>query len=170
MFSKRYFLLFFLALALLPSCKKTEVAYPDVTHEWKDIVAFRVNGKPFVMSGNTSNYHTYGVGITYLPSGLLSIGASNYDNHNDLWMNVRYDKNISSYALDNDSLGGNYNDAGLTDPVLNTQFFTDSLYKGVLNITYFQDHICAGTFQFDAINMRGDRIHVTDGRFDITTH
>ena len=38
-----------------------------------------------------------------------------------------------------------------------------------VEIKYYRDTIIAGTFQFDAID-DGNTIHVTEGRFDLTTN
>jgi hypothetical protein len=54
---------------------------------------------------------------------------------------------------------------------------TDNLYNsisskpGQLNITHFDatTKIISGTFSFDAVNRNLDTVHVTNGRFDVTT-
>mgnify|MGYP001627317650 CR=1 FL=1 len=51
-----------------------------------------------------------------------------------------------------------------------TTFRTDSEHTGTVEVKYFQNNIIAGTFQFDATDGEGNIVHVTDGRFDLTTN
>ncbi|WP_255352033.1 hypothetical protein [Pedobacter sp. Leaf216] len=38
--------------------------------------------------------------------------------------------------------------------------------KGNLRLTYFIEKICSGTFSFDAVSNRGEKVEIREGRFD----
>ena len=50
------------------------------------------------------------------------------------------------------------------------EFFTNDNFKGELIITKFDqvNQIISGTFWFDAVNNKGEKVEVRDGRFDMT--
>jgi hypothetical protein len=81
----------------------------------------------------------------------------------------------TTYSL-NSLFFANYGRDGLVDiangcppsPLLT--YSTDSTITGQLTITHFDQpkQIVSGTFYFDAVEtMKGDTVHVTDGRFDM---
>jgi hypothetical protein len=64
-------------------------------------------------------------------------------------------------------LAGKYD---ILDESLNfNRFYTNLINKGELTITRFDDinQIMSGTFWFDAVNDKGDKVEVREGRFDV---
>ncbi len=71
----------------------------------------------------------------------------------------------SGYPLD-DSPNGHYNYRGPQESY-GTDYNTNNQVKGKLHLTYFNEKIASGTFSFDAVSEAGEKVEITEGRFDI---
>jgi hypothetical protein len=81
------------------------------------------------------------------------------------------DLEVKTYVLDEDhtlfKLAGGYEI--LDESLKFNTFTTDLINKGELTITRFDDvnQIMSGTFWFDAVNDKGEKVEVREGRFDV---
>ena len=70
---------------------------------------------------------------------------------------------------DGDYTGGGGAYSSSIDIFTGSDYFTNSIQKGELTITYLDknNQIISGTFWFDAINNDGDIVEIREGRFDM---
>ena len=80
-------------------------------------------------------------------------------------------QNMKTYSLQDTSEGKAHLRVRIgIDCSFNTDFFrTNNNVTGNMNITYFNTtkNIVAGTFSFDAVNSKGEKVEVREGRFDM---
>ncbi|MBD3748435.1 MAG: hypothetical protein IE931_02965 [Sphingobacteriales bacterium] len=187
--SLKPFILYLLLIGFLlfsgMQCKKDATgidALPPATQEGKETFGCLVNGEAFTPKGyifnpdggpTLSSYYQYlnsstaqgfyfNLSARYKKSGpnkSVSIGADNviikqgqtyilknYQNSNEIY---------GSYAIISNGLINEYS--------------TINDYKGELYISKFDElnQIVSGTFWFDAVNDKGDKVEVREGRFDV---
>ena len=168
-------LLLLIASIFFTSCKKEDKGpqLPEHTHEGKNIIAWKMDGKVFISEGaslfsnNRSRYN-----ISY--DTVLYIGAKIEDTKERIYM-VCVFKGLNAMMR----LSGNYpyrgilsdysNSAGGTIPTDSNQYQTDDINVGSVIVTYFDSTIIAGTFQMNVVNDDGQVRHITEGRFDISS-
>jgi hypothetical protein len=176
---KTFTLLTALILLLLGGCKKEALApqLPPYTQEGKNIFACKINGEVFIAKGvrdkNTMSpkgtYNNYR--ITANGDTLVEIRAIE---ENPIVANIAINF-IYTLSKDNFELSQFMNSFAIVYlPVDNyifaeSRFETNANHTGSVHVKYFQNKILAGTFEFTAIDDRGEVIHVTDGRFDFAT-
>ena len=150
-------------LLLLCSCGKTThvLLLPAATHTGVNILACKVNGKVYVVSGGKSR----GISFTNLGVAYTAYGDSN--------MYISSLAEDPSFSL---QMGGKFNFATGTYPIATTpylqgalynQYMTDSAHGGSITYTYYDGNILAGTFAFDVAAGNDSVIHITEGRFDL---
>ena len=173
-----FYLLLCLLLTMSMKCKKDETgieALPPATQEGKRTFGCLVNGKVFLSKGNLSNPP---IQCSYQLSNnkynfLLSI-ANSSDPNIFKSVSLRYMGNgmntgkfILEKYLDN-QFNADYSE--IPSNLVFNEFFTNENFKGEIIITKFDqvNQIISGTFWFDAVNNKGEKVEVRDGRFDMT--
>jgi hypothetical protein len=172
--------LLLLLLLFNTSCKKKEVApidqLPAATMEGKNTFGCLVNGKVFKPKGSMfsgpilESYYQLVDGEHYFHVSAADKGDSE----------KILDVNINTNAL---SIGkgvvlplvvGNEGEATGAYAVYdvnrpNTEYRTNNNFKGELRIIHFdpEKQIVSGTFWFDAVNAKGEKVEVREGRFDM---
>ncbi len=149
---------------MFSSCKKAskETLLPPATHSGNNIIAFKANGRPIVISGYRSLVykHTVGANCYYTWNNDLIIDGTTEDRNYRLTIYFKFNNSIGKYDIN--------------DQYPYEAFFSDysfysvkAKYNGTVTIDYFENGICSGTFAFDAVNGGDSVVHITDGRFDI---
>ncbi|MCC8425347.1 hypothetical protein [Mucilaginibacter sp. UR6-11] len=166
---------------LSPSCKKKSVAplskLPAATQTGANTFGCLINGaaftphtKSFLNSAFQANYVYYNGGYNLL------VSASN-DSNTDYVKGV-FLQTTNLAVTEGQTLSlENYNQNGKAFAVYGifynlqppNQYQTTDKVSGQLHITKFDQtrQIISGTFFFDAINGKGETVHITDGRFDM---
>ena len=170
---KTNIMLLFLCLFCF-SCKKTDntAQLPPITHTGANIVAFKLNGKVYIVTKNQPSCLLCSYGITYSPpdnTGLIYINANNENPRFEINIQFHFADSIGTYLIKGNypNISYFYDYSNGTLSTGSNSFSTDSLRGGVLNVLYFDGHIISGTFQFDEISSNDSIIHVTEGRFDL---
>ena len=178
--------LFSLALfiALLAACKKdtppppdppcTENGLPCLTTEGKNMFACLIDGEPWIAQAPFSFGGPIPLYGEYNPQdGSLTLQATReIDDQNVLEGIYVIGKNI--FGLKNDSIrSNNPTPYGFINYEQSdcSEYFHDTLKKGVLNILYYDtvNYIISGTFSMDLFNSDcvDSVMHITQGRFDL---
>ena len=165
------------------SCKKTKTgidALPPATQEGKGTFGCLVNGEVFLPKGNFSNspitcayqYSSIEKGYYFILT-IANIGNSYTNTLQLLTDSIKFDQN-SIYKLQIHKLNSkgvafaryvNSNNSNFKEDKYNT----DGNSSGELQITKLDENqqIISGTFWFDAVNDRGEKVEVREGRFDV---
>ncbi|MEX0966905.1 MAG: hypothetical protein WD077_06680 [Bacteroidia bacterium] len=163
---------------LINGCKKDlpEPQLPPYTQEGKNIFACKINGEVFVAEGvmDKNTMSPKGTDNNYMVWGNDTIVEIRAVEKKPTEASVSVD---FVYTLIKDTFELNQKEnsvARISIPVENyvfaeSIFKTTDEHKGWVQVKYFQNNILAGTFEFTAIDDRGEIIHVTDGRFDFFT-
>jgi len=152
---------------------------PPATQDGKETFGCLVNGQAFVPKGTNlggpilSAYYQYiqdpnhtgfffnvGAGRDELGrSRGVSIGTNN------LLLKEGATYKLTNYYNMNEAFGhyGIY-----TGGIIN-EYFTQDIYQGELYLSRFDDvnQVVSGTFWFDAVNDKGEKVEVREGRFDV---
>lgn len=176
--------LFFIALTA-SDCKKHKLGnpvdqLPPETQTGANTFGCLVNGKVFLPKGPSLSpiltcYYQY----IYYPSPVGYVFQVAANNKSDKFffqsINIGSDSlkliEGKAYNLEESIRGGsrgNYVKAK-TDNTSYDNYFTYSPSSGQFVVTKFDEinQIASGTFWFNAIDSNGDRVHITDGRFDM---
>jgi hypothetical protein len=173
---------FLLLLVFVASCKKL----PEETHKGRNIMACYVNGENWIAKngfwpGTSHTSTSWGGTTSYSPSVVITdnyfkiygVGKKEYQGAISLYIQKPSFSGVGVYSLSphNYSLSGAnikiYNRATYT--IRGNDFHTDSIRMGEVNIKYYEEgKLCSGTFNFEAINQKGEIVKITDGRFDIS--
>lgn len=172
-----------LVVLLLAGCRKSNVApvdrLPPATQEGRFTFGCLVNGKAFTPKGSglggpvLSAYYQH-LNTSTAQGYYFNVAAKrrNIENRNYLISISTESLSIESgktYQLTNGNPG---EAAGLYAIIENTKdihFKTNDQVKGELHITRLDEdkQIVSGTFWFDAVNDRGEKVEVRQGRFDM---
>jgi hypothetical protein len=174
------------ATTLFTACKKQEQQIsqlsilPPATRMGANNFGALVNGLayiPYDSGGLFTPSQKYNV---MFDSHSLLIGTSRKVAHNSdhyyYDLSIQADsislKQDTTYVLGNastDRCTGSYSVIDDSRNSGDTQYSTDATHKGTLRIDSI-DHVknfISGTFSFDAVNAKGNIVHVTNGRFDL---
>jgi hypothetical protein len=168
---KSTFLFVLLAVLLsIAGCDKpkpSEPQLPPITHEGKNILACKINGKVFIAEGTPTMLNNVGTSFGYYSDSSISIFGSNDETRNQIYIRFKYLSGKNLFIL-SDSFPGN---KGQVEAAFNTSsnyiYKTDSYRTGFVDNLFYNGSILSGTFAFDAINIVGEIMHITEGRFDI---
>ena len=159
-------------------CKKEATGFdalPTATQEGKETFGCLVNGEVFTPKGSNLGGPTLSSFYQYLnrPNGngyFFNVSASNKQSELIKGISI----NTENIIL---VLGNNYvlkkNESFATYSILTLDkaniFSSSDLFKGELFISKFDDinQIVSGTFWFDAVNDKGEKVEVREGRFDV---
>ncbi len=154
---------------------------PPATHEGKETFGCLVNGEVFLPKGinlggpQLSSYYQYlnsptAQGYYFNVSASkknggdkgtegVSISSNNFPIHQG-------EKYVLKNSLDKSGIYGTY---GIFIGIEINNFSTKGTYQGELYISKFDDanQIVSGTFWFDAVNDKGEKVEVREGRFDV---
>lgn len=177
---KTLILLAAIILLLFSSClnEPPEPQLPPYTQVGNNIFACKINGEIFVAAGKFETswglalFERRGIAIYY--SNLGGDISFRIDARESEPMKAEVDLYFM-YSQDKDTVDFDHTSASVTIPVdlpnqFETNFSTDKDHRGWVKIKHFHNNILAGTFEFTAINSKGEVILVTDGRFDISTN
>ena len=179
-FKSQTLCLVLLALSLLLTmgmqCKKEQTgidALPPATQEGKGTFGCLVNNEVFLPKGNFSSGNPINCAyqFAYMENKYyLAVGASNNSN-NLIDLTISYKgtgTNIGIHDLQSSSDNQYSGEYTIYKGGSINNFKTTEVFKGELNITKFDpiNQIISGTFWFDAVNDKGEKIEVREGRFD----
>ncbi len=162
-------LLLSLMLISLYGCREKEqdpTVLPPATQEGKNTGGALVNGEVWVARIEyDTRFNNYNYSNT---SHRLKIFLREYNGNDHLSIYIDDEYNHieeGSYALNNTSIN-----RGLfaKSSSFEETYYTNSENVGTLTITKFDrnKNIASGTFEFDAVNVNGEIVHITQGRFD----
>ncbi|SNR40926.1 DUF6252 family protein [Flavobacterium sp. ov086] len=176
----RRLLSFFAILVVLYSCDKDgsilndKDKLPAQTHTGANTVGCLVNGKVFLPHGKSGNT---GVNCFYqIEQGqhYFSLNFADYSNSKgelvalqttkiDITEGAVY-KLDKTFTTEPDFIGA----AGIYEPDFNNSFYTNTIQTGELKITHLDlsKSIISGTFWFNAVNSKGEKVEIKEGRFD----
>ncbi len=115
----------------------------------------------------------------YINSGnkigyFFMLGGSDEKTYSNAIYNVRIRANAveleeKTYVLDEYDIPGKLNGEFTIYSGWINKYITNQIYKGELTITKFDpvNYIISGTFWFDAVNDKGEKVEVREGRFDV---
>jgi hypothetical protein len=165
------YIFFLFVLLLTGSCKKEplEPQLPPLTQEGKNILACKINGEIFIAEGKI-DWNTFtprGVNYQFTSDSMINISAKEDEPFEaNLSIEFIYQPNINNYTLNHQYRYTDWINKNVENYIFaDSDFYTDSINTGIVNIAYFKNNIIAGTFEFDAIDTRGEVVHVTEGRF-----
>ena len=144
---------------------------PEATNTGQNVLGCRLNGK-IIIASEIANDLSDAAAVHYnanARTGLIYIGASFASPRYELEMSFHYDGRPGTYplAVAYPYVCFVYDYTGSVSANDTNTFRPDVATPGTITITDYHDGILAGTFSFDAVNKKGRRIHITDGRFDI---
>lgn len=156
------------ALLMSKSCKlkAPEPELPPLTHEGKNVLGCKINGKVWVLDkGKATWNHPYGVGFGLFNDSTLHIFAND---EYEISLNHKYNRITGLYEPTSKYPYQNRVVYYTNPPFKGSQeHYTDSAHTGWINVSFYTGTIVAGTFAFDAVNDSGNVVHITEGRFDI---
>ncbi|MEX0966262.1 MAG: hypothetical protein WD077_03425 [Bacteroidia bacterium] len=154
-------------------CKKQEpeLKLPPLTHEGKNILACKINGEIFIAEGEPGGgWSQDGVIYRFTKDSAIYLSGQEeekplkaylslsfiYSKAANVFKLLQYEKRHGTVILPVDEY-----------VLAESEFNTNEEHTGTVTVTYFQADIIAGTFEFEAVDSRGELVHVTDGRFDL---
>ena len=175
-------LLLFISILFFPECKKTKPAIDQLPPETQTGAGtfgclihgkvFKPKGEPFAGSVSSASYQ-------YLNSELskgyfFSVNAKNsnsngltlvYVNTDSLSIQQGQTIVLEKFGKKGSASAGYY--IGMIST--STEYLTTLSVTGELKITKFDEtqRIVSGTFWFDAVNDKGEKVQVREGRFDM---
>lgn len=174
----RKLLPYFAILFVLYSCDKEGFIFsnkkklPAETRTGANTVGCLVNGKVFLPHGKGGNT---GVNCFYqIEEGqhYFSLNFADYSNSKGELVALQTTKiDISegnvyklnkTFTIEPDFTGA----AGIYEPYFNNSFYTNTIQTGELKITHLSKSIISGTFWFNAVNSKGEKVEIREGRFD----
>jgi hypothetical protein len=176
--------LFFLltAISLLTSCDKDGQVFagkdqlPPETQTGANTVGCLVNGKVFlphqegINPALECNYEflngKFYFNLYYSDlrnGGVRTVGAETRQSTLQVGQTYILNKNV---IKDGDFIGGGQY---YISSILTNNFYTNTINNGELRITHLdlQNSIISGTFWFDAVNSKGEKTEIREGRFDM---
>lgn len=163
--------------ALLSCRKNQESPLPVETHTGANTMGFSLNDANYSASGKLgADLLSFG-GVSYNSFALNRDNAIHIEGRWDesdhpfeLYFNIIYEDTLGTYTLKD----GTFYLGGQPASDANT-FITTDAYNGTVTVKYFDGSfnpykfgtIFAGTFDMEAINSKGNTIHLSNGRFDI---
>ncbi|MCO4292149.1 DUF6252 family protein [Solitalea sp. MAHUQ-68] len=182
-----YICLFLMSLLLISgSCKKEKIgiaALPEATQEGKNTFGCLLNGKAFLPKGSAFGSPVLNCYYQYINDSkgngyYFHVSASKETDKECEVYSIAINSTLMSieegetYPLKSESIGNISGDFWYYPPscVSNfTHYSTTSNSIGELKITHFDQtrQIVSGTFWFDAINDKGEKVEVREGRFDM---
>lgn len=178
-----FYLLLSLLLTTSMKCKKDETgieALPPATQEGKNTFGCLVNGEAFTPKGSNlggpvlSSYYQY-LNTSTAQGYFFNVSADKKENNfsksisigaNDVIITQGMKYQLKNYPNKNEAYGRFLIVSNLG--VIN-QYATINEYKGELFISKFDEvsQIVSGSFWFDAVNEKGEKVEVREGRFDV---
>ena len=179
-----FYLLLSLLLTTSMKCKKDETgieALPPSTQEGKNTFGCLVNGEAFTPKGSNlggpvlSSFYQYSntstaQGYFFNVSAIRVNGSGNGTEGVNINTNNKTIIEGQKYVLENGPENGQiYGSYGITISTKSNEFITKGSYKGELFLSKFDKskQIASGTFWFDAVNEKGEKVEVREGRFDV---
>ena len=163
---------FAVVLLIFTSCIKSTNKLPDSTHEGKNIIAWKLDGKVHISEGGEyfAGNHSY---YSLYRDSTLEIHGEAKESNLEITLKCLYlGLNIPLKLGDKSLYFGGIREllisAGNTFPTGANDYLTNDTHTGTLTITYYDSTIIAGTFQMDVVNDAGVVRHITEGRFDIS--
>lgn len=176
-------LIVLIATALFVSCKKDDVPpieqLPAATQEGKNTFGCLVNGQVFKPKGSMfagpilqcfyqlvdGEYH-FGLGANMDGEGECEVYSVKVFNDGSA---IENGKIYQLKTRSNSSASAMYTDASSKCGSDLVRYITNEITDGELKITYFnlEKQIVSGTFWFDAVNAKGEKVEVREGRFDM---
>jgi len=140
---------------------------PPATQTGKNTAGCLINGQAFIRYGLGSSFNcfyqdglNFGLGFDWKTSKTIkAINIASLNQHLE---------EGQTYQLKEYAAGSKYGEYVIFGEVSDIEYKTTSLVTGELTITHhdFDHAIISGTFWFDAINDKGEKIEVREGRFD----
>jgi hypothetical protein len=144
---------------------------PPITHTGENIFACKVDGQLMIASENSSQViGEFGIKFSHAKAnGLMYIQGSCTSPQYDIELSFQYADTIGTYPLVVNYPFYTYfwDYSNSATPNASNQYAPDATHTGSINVTYYDGNIIAGTFSFDAVNRKGQVVHITEGRFDI---
>lgn len=180
-----FYLLLSLLLTTSMKCKKDETgieALPPATQEGKNTFGCLVNGEAFTPKGSNlggpvlSSYYQYlntSTAQGFFFNVLAKKRSSNNVSENISLDIISKDKIIKGKIYDLKSIGTeNIAEAGylFSNVITSNSFKTKTnVFTGQLIIIQLDEakQIVSGTFWFDAVNDKGEKVEIREGRFDV---
>lgn len=164
-------------------CKKDDQnpasQLPPATQEGKETFGCLVNGEVFVPKGinlggpRLSSYYQY-LNSPTAQGYFFNVSAKKNESGRSRDVTIAANnvliKEGTKYILknypDNNEIYGSY---GIVSGGIINEYPTKGTYQGELYISRFDDinQIVSGTFWFDAVNDKGEKVEVREGRFDV---
>ena len=163
-----------ISLFCLVNCREDEpqLPMPPFSNEGKNIFACKVNGKVFIAEGNkVDSLHNSSVEYNRAADGMTHINAeSNNSFLAEIYIDFIHSKDKRFFVLNDEE----HNSALLAISMYSRMFYpghyrTVKENPGNVKILYYDSTVIAGVFEFDAKKDNGEIMHVTEGRFDIST-
>lgn len=153
------------------SCKKEKTGIdglPPATQEGKGIIGCLVNGKLLIPKGSGFGGPTKQATYQFLNGHHFIVSVSQRSDDHVFGVQVE----IKDMLLAGDitiALGKENAIGGYTEYKNLNHYQTNNVHKGELKITRFDEanQIVSGTFWFDAVNEKGEKVEVREGRFDM---
>ena len=178
-----FYLLLSLILIMGMKCKKDETgieALPPATQEGKNTFGCLVNGEAFTPKGSNlggpilSSYYQY-LNTSTAQGYFFNVSANKNENNIAKSVNLGANNVLigegKTYILKNHSEANEtYGRFGITSGSGNTnEYLTKNIFRGELYVSKFDEskQIVSGTFWFDAVNEKGEKVEVREGRFDM---
>ncbi|HXH99678.1 MAG TPA: DUF6252 family protein [Sphingobacteriaceae bacterium] len=181
------FLLPFAGMLLSASCKKEPLdKLPPATQEGRRTFGCLVNGKPFVHKYQLGNFgppslksHYQHLNTPTAQGFFFHISASREIKDSDALEAIAINSNGRAieegkvYILQGAPLTPNtgeiYSEYTIFSGISINAYTTTGSFKGELHITKLDEtnQIVSGTFWFDAVNDKGEKVEVREGRFDM---
>jgi hypothetical protein len=138
-----------------------------------------VNGKALVPKGETWHSNTYSCQYQYLNNSLsegyyftVSVINSKDKPLTSVYVqtnNLEFEEGKTYPLVSENEEGNAYGFFWTDNGTKSTYYFTNETNRGELTITKLDKYnqIISGTFWFDAVNERGEKVEVREGRFDM---
>ncbi|MBA9079893.1 MULTISPECIES: DUF6252 family protein [Rufibacter] len=182
---KRFYLIPVLLFLILVLCSCTEEDLPKPTQSGANMIACKVNGKPWISEIKSLfvNGEKFSVTSGYYekPNRYFVLWARrvNDDENSSIQLAIEDLKSTGrqTFEVNSNLYPGNYPTKNYgyyqnRDNRMDTKnYVTNTNYKGSINVTRFDtiNYIVSGTFEFTAENLdgSGETVKISDGRFDV---
>ncbi|MDA0198822.1 MAG: hypothetical protein OT643_08580 [Bacteroidetes bacterium] len=167
-----------LVLAVFIGCGKQPADPPQLppyTQEGKNIFACKINGEVFIAEGTIekNSFDTKGVESSYRfwsNDTLVELESrEEYPKKATVYVYFKYTLTKDTFELNQKEKTVGIIYLPVDDYVFaDSKFNTDAINKGWVCVHYAEDKILAGSFEFTAMDSRGELVYITEGRFDIS--
>ena len=160
-----------LLIVLVTSCNKEEL--PEITDNGSNTFGMLVNGEIWLPYSPINILKPLPYGVTYYHSSkihTLRLLAENTNKHEIVNLIAENVDTVGTYHFsyrDNSIVSDSADSTVFVVTNINDKYKLNDSINSVLSITRFDKWIVSGTFSLEMVDNKGNKLKITQGRFDI---